>query len=296
VISSRLYGLVRCPDCGGAVAPAGQDARCASCGRTFDVSSGYLDLRPSATFDEKTKYLDAALHADARHVSIAPPVLGSRVRYSMLRRFLQLGPDDRAIDLGCGSGRALAWTADAGAASVGVDISPYFAREALDGHDLILGDLRRLPIRDEAFTLAWTLDVVEHVSPEALRQVLAEANRVLAPGGALFIYSHVRQNGPIALGVRAINRFAAGLFARFLTIRLKKVKLFSLFFTICAQKINLFTRFFTKCAQFALFFRNITPKTKQIAPISTNFARLPNIPAVALPKTPLSISKRHVGS
>jgi SAM-dependent methyltransferase len=129
----------------------------------------------------------------------------------MLRRFLQLGPDDRAIDLGCGSGRALAWTADAGAASVGVDISPYFAREALDGHDLILGDLRRLPIRDEAFTLAWTLDVVEHVSPEALRQVLAEANRVLAPGGALFIYSHVRQNGPIALGVRAINRFAAGL-------------------------------------------------------------------------------------
>lgn len=211
MISSRLYGLVRCPDCGGEVGPAGGGARCTSCGRAFATAEGYLDLRPAAAFDENTKYLDAALHADARHASIAPPLLGSRVRYNMLRRFLQLGPDDRAIDLGCGSGRALAWTADAGAASVGVDISPFFAREALDGHDLILGDLRRLPMRDGMFTRAWTLDVVEHVSPDALRQVLAEANRVLAPDGALFIYSHVRKNGPIALGVRAVNRLAAGL-------------------------------------------------------------------------------------
>ncbi len=41
--------------------------------------------------------------------------------------------------------------------------------------------------------------------------MLAEAARVLAPGGALFVYSHVRKNAPIAKGLRAINTLARGL-------------------------------------------------------------------------------------
>src|SRR5690606_10209772 len=54
-----------------------------------------------------------------------------------------------------------------------------------------------------------SLDVLEHLSPEALTDVLSEANRVLAPGGALFVYTHVRRNGWPAAGVRLVNRFAA---------------------------------------------------------------------------------------
>jgi SAM-dependent methyltransferase len=211
VISSRLSDLVRCPDCAGALTPGGQAVRCDACGRSFAASAGYLDLRPSAAFDERTRYVDEALHVDARHETIAPPLLGSKVRQDMLRHFLALGPGDRAIDLGCGSGRTLAWNAGSGAQMVGIDLAPYFAREALAGHDLLLGDLRRLPIRDGAFTKAWTLDVVEHVSAEALADVLAEAHRVLAPGGALFVYSHVRRNSWIAGGVRLANRLAAAL-------------------------------------------------------------------------------------
>lgn len=172
------------------------------------MAAGYLDLRPTDRFDEQTKYLDDALHADARHETIAPPLLGSKVRHDQLRRFLTLGPGDRVIDLGCGSGRALAWNRETGATLVGVDISPFFAREALADHDLILGDLRRLPLSDGAFTKAWTLDVLEHLSPEALRDVLSEANRVLAAGGVLFAYSHVRKNGWPAGGVRLANGLA----------------------------------------------------------------------------------------
>jgi len=211
MVSSRLFAVVRCPDCGGALRPEPPKAVCDGCGRAFDTSAGYLDLRPSETYAENTKYLDAALHADARHESIAPPVLGSKIRQDMLRSFLALRPSDHVVDLGCGSGRALAWNTDSGATITGIDISPYFAREALAGHDLVLGDLRRLPIRDGVFTKAWTLDVVEHVSPEALDQVLAEAHRVLAPGGVLFVYSHVCKNSWIAGGVRAVNRLAAAL-------------------------------------------------------------------------------------
>src|SRR4029077_4801693 len=104
------------------------DARgwsCRGCGRIFDASHGYLDLRPLTAFAEQTKYLDDALHADARHASVSPPLLGSKIRNDMLRKFLRLGPGDRAIDLGCGSGRTLVWNSDSRANLTGIDIAPY---------------------------------------------------------------------------------------------------------------------------------------------------------------------------
>lgn len=210
MISSRITHLVQCPDCAATLArPDNGDVMvCTSCARHFDVSRGYVDLRPATTFAEQTKYLDHDLHADARHESIAPPVLGSKIRNDMLRKFLRPGPGDQVVDLGCGSGRAIVWNAGSGAAILGVDISPFFAAEAVEQADLILGDLRRLPLVTGAFNKAWSLDVMEHLSPQALEDVLREANRVLAPGGALFIYTHVRKNGWPAAGVRLVNRFA----------------------------------------------------------------------------------------
>jgi SAM-dependent methyltransferase len=77
--------------------------------------------------------------------------------------------------------------------------------------DLLIGDLRTLPFADGTFTRAFSLDVLEHLSPEALRGMLAEANRVLAPGGGLFVYTHVRKNAPIAAGLRWINALARQL-------------------------------------------------------------------------------------
>ncbi len=129
----------------------------------------------------------------------------------MLREFLRPGSGDRVIDLGCGSGRALLWNRDLGADAIGIDISPFFSEDARREMPLLLGDLRRLPFADGTFTKAWSLDVLEHLSPEALRGMLTEANRVLAPGGSLFVYTHVRKNAPIAVGLRWINRAARGL-------------------------------------------------------------------------------------
>jgi SAM-dependent methyltransferase len=208
MISPRLIAVARCPDCRGGLHRTTDAITCAGCGRMFASDCGFLDLRPLTSFAEQTKYLDRDLHLDARHASIAPPVLGSKIRNDMLRSFLAPGPGDRVVDLGCGNGRALAWNADTGAAMLGVDISPYFAREALDRSDLILGDLRRLPLADGAFNKAWSLDVLEHLSPQALQDVLTEAHRVLDDDGALFIYTHVRRNGWPAAGVRAVNRLA----------------------------------------------------------------------------------------
>ena len=214
MVSSALLTLVRCAECRQALSerttePGARVLVCAGCGRTYRrQADDFLDLRPETQFSEQTKYLDEALHADARHERVSPPLLGSRIRNDVLRAFLDPQPNDRVVDLGCGSGRTLLWNRDWGASMVGVDIAPFFSSDAMREVDLLLADLRRLPFADAAFTKAYSLDVLEHLSPDALRAMLAEANRVLAPGGRLFVYSHVRKNAPVAKGLRAINAFA----------------------------------------------------------------------------------------
>jgi SAM-dependent methyltransferase len=212
VISTRLMSLVRCPECHGTLNHSSPRLTCRSCGRTYGPASGdFLDLRPQVAFEERTKYLDEALHADARHERVSPPLLGSKIRNDMLRRFLAPTSSDLVADLGCGSGRALMWNRDWGSTNVGIDIAPFFAHDARQQVDLVIGDLRRLPFADASFTKAFSLDVLEHLSPEALRAMLREAARVIAPGGSLFVYTHVRKNARIAAGLRWVNALARQL-------------------------------------------------------------------------------------
>ncbi|MEX1128146.1 MAG: methyltransferase domain-containing protein, partial [Vicinamibacterales bacterium] len=216
MISDRLLSIVRCADCRGALRrAAGEGATldlvCQRCGRRYESPLDYLDIRPLETYAEQTKYLDEALHADARHERVSPPLLGSRIRNDMLRKFLAPKPGELVVDLGCGSGRAVLWNRDLGADMIGLDIAPFFSHDARQQIDLMLADLRQLPFADNTFDKAWSLDVLEHLSPEALDGMLAEAARVLKPGGALFVYTHVRKNAPIAAGLRWINTFAKQL-------------------------------------------------------------------------------------
>jgi ubiquinone/menaquinone biosynthesis C-methylase UbiE len=216
VISAHLESILCCPQCHGRLeARAVDDAWtlvCTRCGEPYaQRTREFVDLRPATAFAEQTKYLDEALHADARHETVSPPLLQAGVRQRQLRTFLKLRPDDHVIDLGCGSGRSLLWNAASGATFVGADVSPFFAREARDRMDLALADLRKLPFPDATFNKAYALDVLEHLSPEALDAMLQETARVLTPGGVLFVYSHVRKNARIAAGLRAINALARWL-------------------------------------------------------------------------------------
>ncbi|MCA8981325.1 MAG: class I SAM-dependent methyltransferase [Planctomycetes bacterium] len=103
-------------------------------------------------------------------------------------RLLALGFGCELVDLACGVGRHVEAFALRGVRVVGVDRSDELLGAATRDvrGQLVLGDLRRLPFRTESFDGALSLfSSFGYFGPEEDRVALAEAARVLRPGGRL---------------------------------------------------------------------------------------------------------------
>lgn len=100
----------------------------------------------------------------------------------------RIGPGDRVLDIGCGTGRhSLSVREGCGAVTIGIDLSPGMlerARSKCPGA-WVLGDAAGLPFRAGSFDRAMMILVLQHVGDEPL--AIAEARRVLRPGGRLLI-------------------------------------------------------------------------------------------------------------
>ncbi len=105
------------------------------------------------------------------------------------------GPGVRVLDAGCGRGEVLLACAAEGAEVAGADYAEAaveLTRETLagvPGADVRRADLTSLPWADGSFDRALLGDVVEHVDPAQTVPVLAELERVLAPGGTLLVHT-----------------------------------------------------------------------------------------------------------
>lgn len=98
------------------------------------------------------------------------------------------GPGDRVLDLGCGLGAALAAAQNAGAEVAGIDPSPSMverAKSRLPGAEIVVGSAEKIPFPDDSFTGAVAIATYHHWADHSAG--LAEARRVLAPGGRLLI-------------------------------------------------------------------------------------------------------------
>lgn len=111
---------------------------------------------------------------------------------SVMLDALDVRPGERALDLGCGPGTDLGTLAEAVGPSgrvIGIDSSREMvgrARERTENLPVVgvePGDIHALPIEDDGIDRARTDRVLQHVADPA--QVLAEARRVLRPGGRL---------------------------------------------------------------------------------------------------------------
>jgi SAM-dependent methyltransferase len=107
-----------------------------------------------------------------------------------LARWVPLDGRD-ALDVGCGGGgflRALGWR---GAHAVGLEIDDaQLARARAAGHDdtaLRVGRAEALPFPDASFDLVCCLFSFHHFPADVQTRAVAEAARVLRPGGALFV-------------------------------------------------------------------------------------------------------------
>jgi SAM-dependent methyltransferase len=124
----------------------------------------------------------------------------------ILRPILDLArplPEMRVLDLGCGTGtllRALAARAGPAGVAAGIDLDPAMitrARRKLPWADLRVGSATRLPWPDRSFDLVTATFVLHHLDRAAKAVALAEARRVLSPGGRIVIADFGPPHGPL---------------------------------------------------------------------------------------------------
>jgi ubiquinone/menaquinone biosynthesis C-methylase UbiE len=104
---------------------------------------------------------------------------------AVIRRELKLGTGLRSLDLGCGPG-AFSDLFE-GDDYVGADLNARYieyARKHRRG-TFVVSDARKLELPDDRFDQILIFGLLHHLSDDAVRDVLGEARRTLAPGGRI---------------------------------------------------------------------------------------------------------------
>lgn len=101
----------------------------------------------------------------------------------------------RILDLGCGAGRHIWYLAQKGFNIYGIDIADEGIKKAKAilrkkklKADLKIGNiLEKFPYKDNFFDAVTSVQVLQHGEEKQIKQVIKEIERVLRPGGLIFI-------------------------------------------------------------------------------------------------------------
>lgn len=138
------------------------------------------------------------------------PALAAAVDLASPRR------DDTALDVGTGTGgllRELAGRPDRPCVAIGVDDSPAMLEHAdavPHGWRLESGDARQLGFADDVFSVVTATYLLHVVDAASRRQIIAEARRVLRPGGRFVVVTPTWPRTRVARMLYAPLASAAG--------------------------------------------------------------------------------------
>jgi arsenite methyltransferase len=131
----------------------------------------------------------------ARELEALYQIGDARRRRASAQRELAAAPGERVLDVGCGPGffcAELVAAVGEGGAVTGVDSSPAMlalAARRCAGHanvELLEGEAVALPVADESFDAALSVQVIEYVTET--ERALAELHRALRPGGRVLVW------------------------------------------------------------------------------------------------------------
>jgi ubiquinone/menaquinone biosynthesis C-methylase UbiE len=111
------------------------------------------------------------------------------LRQDFIRRAKQRASLPEVLELACGPGRDLAYFKSQGCSMTGVDLSygQLKSASAKVSVPLLRADMRNLPLQDGQFDALWCCVALLHVRREDASLALGQMQRVLKPGGLLFL-------------------------------------------------------------------------------------------------------------
>jgi ubiquinone/menaquinone biosynthesis C-methylase UbiE len=188
-----LEALLRCPECGAAVALHRTEAVCAG-GHGYAVVEGIPVLVEPETLAEDPQYAEQRAYFDAEFSRYERYAL-EKWRVSYLRRVQAAGLQGTLVDIGVGgSGYTVIEAARAGRAAIGCDLSlegllaakRFAAAEGVSDRTLwVCCSAEKLPLASSSFDSALAVAVIEHVPDDAA--ALREIARVLRTGGRAWV-------------------------------------------------------------------------------------------------------------
>jgi SAM-dependent methyltransferase len=119
---------------------------------------------------------------------------GALGRYPIPTFPLEAGTGRKLLDIGCNWGRWCIAASRNGFAVTGIDPSLMaveaayrVSRQLGQTPEFVVGDGRNLPFADGSFDIVFSYSVLQHFSKEDARASIAEAARVVRPGGTVLI-------------------------------------------------------------------------------------------------------------
>ena len=195
LVPDRLAGTLACPWCHNRVQPSDAAFECRSCGTSYGIFNGVVDLRPKASAS-KPELADWTEHwssdkqasVSQRFFSFYRKAVFARAVAYFVNRYL--AREGVLVEAGSGTSEtSMLIPKHSGALTlVALDlIRPVLERCHPVMDVRMSGDIFALPFQDNSIDGIWNVGVMEHFTHTQIDAIMREFRRVLKPGARVLL-------------------------------------------------------------------------------------------------------------